>query len=441
MFARTLSCASVLAVFAFGQGGTSAPVDPLLTQLPASLRTAGQTFLMETNAAKRSDALRSLGQSPAGQTFLAKVLPRMEDARVRMAILDRIGVSQEPAVLEALHHHAVYDPDARVSMLAMDKLDAQHANELVKLSERRLAHARESGNKEDLGKLAVHQERWISRKNGGELPSFMRAVPALFKVKPAGQPVRVLAFGDYGQGTDLQRNAAAAMLKYHQQMPFDFAVTLGDNFYGKGMESPWDPRWKTWWDELYNPLGIPFYVSLGNHDWGLADSPAAEWVYGMKSPSWKMPSTRYTFTAGPAQFFALDTDVFSQAQALWLAEELDKSTAKWKIVYAHHPIYSHGVHGNGDNLIAMLLPVLKSRADIYLTGHEHDMQHIKPEGGVHMFIAGSGGAKPRPITPGERSLFAASSNGFAVLDATEAECKVSFFNSELKPLYDYTLTK
>ncbi|MBK5294708.1 MAG: metallophosphoesterase [Acidobacteriia bacterium] len=441
MLVRILLSAALLAVPAFCQDGESLTVDPVLTQLPAALRMSGHVFLSDADAAKRSDALRSLARSPEGQTFLTRILGRMKDPKMRMSILDRIGGSSDVAVLEALRHHAVNDPDAKVSMLALEKLDARHADELVQLAEKRLAHARESGNKEDLRKLADHQERWITRKNGGEMPSFMRAVPALFRVKPAGQPIRALAFGDYGQGTDLQRNAAAAMLQYHKQKPFDFAVTLGDNFYSKGMESPWDPRWKTWWDDLYNPLGIPFYVSLGNHDWGLPGSPAAEWVYGLSSPSWKMPSTRYTFTAGAAQFFALDTDVFSHAQALWLAEELDKSTAKWKVVYAHHPIYSHGQHGNGDNLIEMLLPVLKGRADIYLVGHEHDMQHLKPEGGVHLFIAGSGGARPRPITPGERSLFAASSNGFAVLDITDTECKVSFFDSGLKALYEYKLSK
>ena len=49
---------------------------------------------------------------------------------------------------------------------------------------------------------------------------------------------------------------------------FDFGITLGDNFYSIGMESPEDLRWQTQWEKMYGPLGIPFYATLGNHDWG-----------------------------------------------------------------------------------------------------------------------------------------------------------------------------
>jgi hypothetical protein len=95
---------------------------------------------------------------------------------------------------------------------------------------------------------------------------------------------------------------------------------------------------------LYDPLGIKFYATLGNHDWGFADSPAAEILYTWKSPSWRMPAPYYTFTAGPMQFFAMDTNEVSEAQLLWLKDELAKSRARWKLVYGHHPIYSAGAH-------------------------------------------------------------------------------------------------
>ena len=75
------------------------------------------------------------------------------------------------------------------------------------------------------------------------------------------------------------------------------------------------------------------------------------------------------------------------------------------MVYGHHPIYSEGQHEDNNQKIAQLLPVLKDRADVYLAGHDHDMQHLKPEGRLHFFVAGSGG-KLRTIEPGPRSLFA-----------------------------------
>jgi hypothetical protein len=151
-----------------------------------------------------------------------------------------------------------------------------------------------------------------------------------------------------------------------------------------------------------------------------------------------MPAAYYTFTAGPAQFFALDTDVISEAQLLWLREALDASRARWKIVYGHHPIYSHGQHEDNNVKIEQLLPLLRDRADIYLAGHDHDMQHLRPEGRVHFFIAGSGG-KLRDITPGPRSLFARSAHGFAVLEIQENRLDIAFVGVGGEQLYRYSL--
>jgi predicted phosphodiesterase len=273
-----------------------------------------------------------------------------------------------------------------------------------------------------------------------QLPVSMRQAPPIFSLKPATQPIRVLAFGDYGDGSQDQKDVAAAMLAYHQQHAFDFAITLGDNFYSKGMKGLDDPRWKSWWDELYDPIGIQFYATLGNHDYGFEESPAAEIQYSQQSPSWRMPATQYVFTAGPVQFFAIDTQVMTSDQLEWLHKELEASRSVWKVVYGHHPIFSHGHHGNTERLVEELLPILTGRADIYLSGHDHDMQHLKPEGNLHFFVAGSGG-KLRPITAGERSLFARSALGFAVLEANHMSLKVTFIEKSLTPLYHFTLTK
>jgi tartrate-resistant acid phosphatase type 5 len=268
----------------------------------------------------------------------------------------------------------------------------------------------------------------------------LQVAPPLFSLKPGGQPIRVLAFGDFGDGGKGQREVASAMLQYHRQRPFDFAITLGDNFYNKGMRSVDDPRWRTWWDQLYDPLGIQFYATLGNHDYGFPQSPEAEILYSKKSPSWRMPATRYTYTAGSVQFFATDSQKMTPDQLEWLQKELVSSTARWKVVYGHHTIYSHGYHGNTPELIRDLLPLIKDRVDIYLSGHDHDMQHLRPEGNLHFFVSGSGG-KLRRIRPGPRSLFAMSARGFAVLEANAESVKMTFVSTTLQPLYEYTLKK
>jgi tartrate-resistant acid phosphatase type 5 len=275
---------------------------------------------------------------------------------------------------------------------------------------------------------------------GQNLPHFLREAPPVFSLDlDKKSVVRVLAFGDFGDGSPRQDRVADAIRRLHAQKPFDFAVTLGDNFYPAGMNGPADPRWQQDFARLYDPLRIRFYPTLGNHDWLLADSPAAEVLHSAQSSSWRMPAARYTFVAGPIQFFAIDTDLVSRAQLDWLDRELGRSTARWKIVYGHHPIFSNGVHGDEPAVRDNLLPLLRGRAQIYLCGHDHDLQHLGPEDGVHFVIAGGGGAQPRRARTGPRSQFAASRNGFAVIEATRSSLTVSLVADDLKTLHRFTL--
>jgi tartrate-resistant acid phosphatase type 5 len=421
----------------------AAPADTRLDSLPPALRDKGRALLKASDEKERARLAEDLARTDAAgaREFLLSVLESDSSARVRSAIINRLGRHSHPQIRQALERRAAADADARVALLALERLRAQQTQELRRLLDERLAMARRSGDRAAERLLAQEHERWVSLVRGTMLPAFLRVPPPLFALKAAVEPVRVLAFGDFGNGTENQKQVAAAMMRYHRQTPFDFAVTLGDNFYSEGMESPADARWKTWWDELYDPLGIKFYATLGNHDWGLADSPAAEILYSEKSPSWRMPAPYYTFTAGPVQFFALDTNEISEAQVLWLTEQLDQSRARWKLVYGHHPIYSAGAHEDSQRLINQLLPVLKGRADVFLAGHDHDLQHLKPEGALHFFIAGGGGANVRPVKPHPRTLFAKNSYGFAVIEADAERLKVRFVDPNLSELYHYTITK
>jgi tartrate-resistant acid phosphatase type 5 len=258
-----------------------------------------------------------------------------------------------------------------------------------------------------------------------------------------------LAFGDYGSSDlekkdDHQKEAAAAMREYAQHRNFDLGITLGDNFYPEGMQSPDQPRWKTDWENLYGPLKIPFYASLGNHDWYGTDSPAAEILHSLQSPPWHMPSPNYTFTAGPAQFFAIDSNEISTAQSRWLREALDSSSAQWKIVYGHHPPYFAGPGGitEDERMVNALMPILKGRADVYIAGHDHNLEHLKPVEGVNLFLAGGGGAVTYEVDPMSHvALFAKQTNGFAVLEIDNQNLTVHLIDATDKDLYEATLRK
>jgi hypothetical protein len=381
---------------------------------------------------------------PEAMEFILLQLEKEPSAKVRLAMINgwpaQAHWRSNPKTHPVLEKLTALDPDAGVSLRALEisrlfRLRALRAN-----LARRIAEAKSKNDQAGLKLLGEEEERWISLERGVMLPAFMRKVPPQFSVKAADQSVRFLAFGDYGTGRPEQKQTAEAMLAQHQKKPFDFGLTLGDNFYGRGMESTSDPRWQTQWEALYGPLAIQYYATLGNHDWGQPDSPAAEILYADKSRTWRMPAPYYTFAAGSVQFFALDTNEISEAQLMWLTDELSKSKARWKIVYGHHHIYS-ATRGDNKPMIERLLPILKGRADVYLCGHDHNLQHVRPEGGVHFFVSGGGGAGTYATKEYERTIFRKDTYGFGVVEVDQTQLKVSFVDLKGEQVYEYAIKK
>jgi tartrate-resistant acid phosphatase type 5 len=407
-----------------------------------------QRFLKLSDVVLRQNLARILIRSRAADGFLKSQVTKDSSPAVRLTIVQAMAgesrwreAEETPPLLEGV---LARDPDPLVSLAALEGLRRLRMRELNGLLNQRLSLAADRGDTSPaVAQLAEAQERWFSLERGSMLPAFMRTPPPVFSVKPADAPIRVLAFGDFGNGSGEQKMVAKTIAGYHQSQRFDFAITLGDNFYSIGMESPSDPRWRTWFEDLYAPLGIPFYASLGNHDWGHPDSPAAEIVYSGLTPTWRMPATYYTFTAGPLQFFALDTQsvALAQNQREWLDRELTRSQARWKVVYGHHPIYSDGNYEDRPDLIESLLPILANRADAYICGHDHNLQALRAHRGVRFYVAGGGGAGLYEVARSPRSLFVSRSNGFAVLEADANRLVVKLVDGDGKVVYEEPITK
>jgi tartrate-resistant acid phosphatase type 5 len=284
------------------------------------------------------------------------------------------------------------------------------------------------------------------------LPSFASAQIDLGRVFPAGRPVHVLAIGDYGSGNPHQAAVAQAIGRRHREAPFDLGVTMGDNFYRCGVRNTKDDNWKRRFEDLYSPLGIKIYAALGNHDYGhpavvcpaRAGSPDAEIAYTGKSDTWRMPARYYTYVAGPVRFFAIDSEGWSQKQLEWLrtalANSQNEAGVKWRVVYGHHPVYTSGAHSNEHRIAELrevLTPVFKeTHVDVYLAGHDHDMEHLRKDG-VDYVICGASGAELRKtgrIQP--ESIFHATTYGFAEFTIDEERLTLRFFDTDLHSLED-----
>ena len=272
----------------------------------------------------------------------------------------------------------------------------------------------------------------------------------LGRVLPADSPLHMVAFGDFGSGSTGQKQVAQAMARRHKELPFQLGITMGDNFYRCGVRGVRDKKWQTRWEDLYTPLGIPFYATLGNHDYGMpriicpygGASPNAEIARTQLSTTWKMPARYYTFAAGPVRFIAIDTEGWSQKQFDWIKSTLAATAGEpdvvWRVVYGHHPMYTSGVHLNQRRIGALrreLLPVLKAAGvRLYIAGHDHDMERLHAED-MEFFIAGSGGAHLRRVRNQQpESLFTATTFGFLDLVITPTGIDAQFFDTELRPL-------
>jgi 3',5'-cyclic AMP phosphodiesterase CpdA len=227
--------------------------------------------------------------------------------------------------------------------------------------------------------------------------------------------VQFLAFGDSGLGDDNQRNVARRMRDVCRTRGCDFAIHTGDILYPRGVQTPDDPWLREAFEDVYAPLGLPIYLSLGNHDhYG---NPDAEIAYTARSPSraWVLPARYYSFRAGGVRFLALDTSVPDEAQLQWAVRTLDagrKSGDRFVVVYGHHPRVSYGWHGMADRDTAAFLDrVLCGRADVYIAGHEHDLQVLKGACGVPQVITGAA-AQLRDTGRGALTQFASSELGF-----------------------------
>lgn len=401
-------------------------------------------------------ALKGMSVNLQGFDFMTQQLTQESSAKKRTLIL-KYGIEpyvryaregeQRNKVREVLADLAVHDSDAGVSLEAIQalrRLEWGHSSQLIVA---RADRARAEGDIAGADLLLNEGDKWVGWDGQMNLPNFMRTPPPLFQIAPEDKPIRVLAFGDFGTGSPQQIQLAAAMKEYQKKSPFDFGITLGDNFYPNGVSSPDDPQWKAKWEDLYGPLGLSFYATLGNHDYMRSDGPAAEILHTQKSPSWKMPATYYTYTAGPVQFFAIDTielsdSVLPNKEMAWLDTEIAKSKARWKVVYGHYQIYS-ATRGDEQNLIRRLLPILRNRVDVYLCGHDHNLQELKPEDGVHFFVSGGGGAGVYPFRQPNypHSIFKQEQYGFTVLDADKDQIRMRFIGLDGKELYSSVIHK
>lgn len=237
---------------------------------------------------------------------------------------------------------------------------------------------------------------------------------------PTDGPVRFVVLGDGGKGNPAQRAVAEGIDAVCRHRSDErgpgcrFALYLGDNIYRSGVSGVDDPQLQTKFEAPYQGLSIPFFVVLGNHDYG--STSLAGWrsdpqvAYSAHSEKWTLPAPYYSFDVGNARFFGLDTNAIllesiwgEHGQGPWLDGLLRPPRDHWRIAFGHHPYRSNGRHGNAGNYEGLSwLPVVNgeamksffeahvcARVDVYFSGHDHNRQWLTPTCRTQLVVSGA----------------------------------------------------
>jgi 3',5'-cyclic AMP phosphodiesterase CpdA len=281
-----------------------------------------------------------------------------------------------------------------------------------------------------------------------------------------------LVVGDWGRNGEFnQKLVADEMGKAAAKINAKFVVSTGDNIYPSGVISEFDPGFHYSFENIYtaSSLQCDWYLVLGNHDY--KTNPDAEIAYSKISRRWKMPARYYSKkfyinkdTSQQVLMVFIDTNPFykeyyrdpefnpdvrtqdTTAQKKWMENILSDTSSriKWKIVVAHHPLYTGGYRKLNPDISALrgsLKNIMdKYNVDLYLSGHEHSLQHIVPPGKTQYFISGAGSELTTANLLPE-SKFAKSENGFMAFSVTSNKLLVQVINYKGEILYKTSISK
>lgn len=280
-----------------------------------------------------------------------------------------------------------------------------------------------------------------------------------------------LVVGDWGRnGTFNQSLVATQMGIIGEKLDVDFVISTGDNFYDDGLTGVDDPAFQDSFTNIYTAPSLQkqWYIVLGNHDYR-GD------VLAQMSPALRKLDKRwlclrsYIVTAEIVDFFFVDTTPFhdkyfndTKHTYDWrgvlprrkymsnLLKDVDKalkkSKAKWKFVIGHHTIMSAGHHGNTEELVAKLLPILKANnVDFYINGHDHCVEHIINSDSGVQFLTSGGGSKAwsgdiEPWDPKELKLYY-DGQGFMSMQVTQTQANFAFYDVFGNVLHTWSSTK
>jgi len=301
---------------------------------------------------------------------------------------------------------------------------------------------------------------------------WVASVNAQGLINPEKLPANTLNFmvaNDMGRrGVSEQKNIATLMGEEAEFNKINLIAVAGDPIHDDGVKSTDDSEWKDKYENIYTApslMNIPWYVVSGNHEYH--GSVKAILDYSKVSGRWKAPARYYsierTIGAGNNKclFVFIDTaplidkyridGSYSDAgkqnmekELKWIDSTLVSSNDRWKIVIGHHPVYADTEKAEAERTdmqkrVGAIIE--KRKADVYICGHIHSFQHIKPAGKTVNYIVNSSASQSRTVNNTNGTLFCNPDPGFTLCSVTKKKFTFSFINHRGETIYKYALKK
>jgi hypothetical protein len=224
------------------------------------------------------------------------------------------------------------------------------------------------------------------------------------RTTPSGDFV-VWAVGDVCDNADRATDCSDVAARIKADPQRDAVLVLGDAQYDSGTLAEYQRYWAPKMGSL-DPIARPV---PGNHEYRTAGA-AGYFDYwgtraGPRGKGW------YAFTLGAWRIVAANSNCgriggcgAASAVGRFVVDQL-KTAGSCELVFAHHPVFSDGSHGDTPEGRALFQHAYNHRAELYLAGHDHNYQRFglkRPDGvndsaGVRSVVVGTGGAELTPF--------------------------------------------
>ncbi|EER17987.1 conserved hypothetical protein [Perkinsus marinus ATCC 50983] len=265
---------------------------------------------------------------------------------------------------------------------------------------------------------------------------------------PDGRGFTFFSIGDWGDQDTTHASANAEQMNSivgkKVKGATQFIALIGDNFYENGVSNWDDPQFENTLESQMNfGYDLPWYAVLGNHDY--RQDALAQVIRTRINPSarWQMPARYFSppvfhrgLLVSVCAVFIDTQDLYQDGQLRFLRGRLasqECQEATYIVVFGHHPVYSVGWHGDNDNMIRDVLPLLKRYSvDMYVAGHDHDLQWLQEESLSFVVSGASSKKRQTNYKPDEKQLVWSQGNvhGFTRHLATSSNLVTEFIDSD-----------